>query len=76
MPTAFTLLEALEHVHSLRGPPDIELTSGPVRTRRRGPGTRQTISQASRMAAIMLSGRARFFPAISKAVPWSGLVRG
>src|SRR5437660_1296725 len=33
-------------------------------------------STASLIAAIMLSGRAIPFPAISKAVPWSGLVRG
>ena len=36
----------------------------------------RAISAARRSAAIMESGRARFFPAISKAVPWSGLVRG
>src|SRR5688572_28225767 len=33
-------------------------------------------STARLMAAIILSGRAIFLPAISKAVPWSGLVRG
>src|SRR4029077_10243846 len=33
-------------------------------------------STARLIAAIMLSGRAIFLPAISKAVPWSGLVRG
>ena len=36
----------------------------------------QTNSPASLIAAIMLSGRATPFPAISNAVPWSGLVRG
>src|SRR6187551_3754943 len=33
-------------------------------------------STARLIAAIMLSGRAIPFPAISNAVPWSGLVRG
>src|ERR1700676_1255048 len=33
-------------------------------------------STASLIAAIMLSGRAIPLPAIGKAVPWSGLVRG
>jgi hypothetical protein len=33
-------------------------------------------STARFIAAIMLSGRAMPFPAISNAVPWSGLVRG
>src|ERR1041384_8002497 len=33
-------------------------------------------STARLIAAIMLSGRAMPFPAISNAVPWSGLVRG
>ncbi len=33
-------------------------------------------STARLIAAIMLSGRAMPLPAISNAVPWSGLVRG
>ena len=33
-------------------------------------------SMATLIAAIMLSGRAMPLPAISNAVPWSGLVRG